>query len=238
MGDLERWGIFTIGDQGQIDRLSVDSSLQGDFAAAGNGSLTLSGNSTINGDVYYTSNGTLKVGSGATITGSRFNNQNALLNNGVDEANAASDAAAAFASTRSLDDVNLSDTDSLSLTGAPGETVVLKLKSFKMSGNSTFTLNGAANTTYIINVNKQFSLAGHASIVLSGGLAWNDVLFNVRGKGNEVLLSRDSSFQGVLMANKRAVRLRNNAIASGEIIADSIQLQGDSQVIHPPVVSP
>jgi choice-of-anchor A domain-containing protein len=238
MGDLERWGIFTLGNEDQIDRLSNDSTMQSDFGAAGNGNLTLSGNATINGDVYYKSAGTLIVGSGATISGSRFNNQNPLLKNGVDEASAASDAAAAFAATRPADGVVLSDAESLSFSGAPGETVVLNLKCFKMSENSTFTLNGAANTTYIINVRQTFSLAGHANIVLSGGLDWNDVLFNVRGKGDDVLLSRDSSFQGVLMANKRTVRVRDNASVRGEIIADSVQLQGSSQVIHPPVVSP
>jgi choice-of-anchor A domain-containing protein len=238
MGDLERWGIFTLGNEDQIDRLSADSNVQGDFGAAGNGNLTLAGNAAVNGDVYYKSNGTLKVGSGASITGSRLNNQDPLLRNGVDEAVAVSAAAAAFAGTRSVDGVILGDTDTLSFSGAPGETVVLNLKCFKMSGNSTFTLNGAANTTYIINVKQQFSLADRAQIVLSGGLDWNDVLFNVRGKGDEVLVSRDSSFQGVLMANKRSVRVRDNAVVRGEIIADNVQLQGSSLLIHPPVVSP
>jgi cytoskeletal protein CcmA (bactofilin family) len=238
MGDLDRWGIFTLGNADQTDRLSLDSIVPGDLGAAGNGNVTLSANATINGDVYYKNRGTLTVESGATITGSRFNNQDALLNNGADEAKAASEAAAAFAATRPVDNIVLKNTDTLRFNGAPGETVVLNLKCFKMSGNSTFTLNGAANTTYIINVKKQFSLDGHANIVLTGGLDWNDVLFNVRGTGDDVLLSRNSSFQGVLMANKRTVRLRDNAIVRGEIIADTVWVQGSGQVIHPPVVSP
>jgi hypothetical protein len=238
MGDLERWTAFTLGDGGEPNRLSNDSFLQGDFGAAGTGDITLAGNAVISGDVYYQSNGTLRVGKDATIGGSRFNNQNSLLNNELDQVTAASDAAAALAATQSLAEVNLSGNQALTLSGAPGETVVLNLKCFKMSGNTTLTLNGAANTTYIINVKKQFSLAGHANIVLTGGLTWNDVLFNVRGKGDEVMLSRDSNFQGVLMASKRTVRLRDNAIVSGAIIADNLQLQGSAQVLHPPVVSP
>ena len=238
MGDLERWTTFSLGDGSEPDRFSNDSFVQGDVGVAGNGDLTLAGNAAISGDVYYKSNGTLRVAKDATIGGSRFNNQNSLLNDGVDQALTASDAAAGLTATRSFDEVNLSGAENISLTGAPGETVVLNLKAFKMSGNSTLTLDGSANTTYIINVKKQFSLAGHASIVLTGGLTWNDVLFNVRGKGDEVMLSRDSSFQGVLMANKRTVRVRDNAIVSGQIIADSVQLQGSSQVLHPPVVSP
>jgi choice-of-anchor A domain-containing protein len=238
MGDLERWGIFTLGDGGETNLVGVDGVVQGDLGVAKNGDLTLSGNAMVNGDVYYKSNSTVRVDRDATITGSGFDNQNPLLNSGVDEARAVSDAAAAFASTRALEEVNLSGAESLSFTGTPGETVVLNLRCFKMGGNSTFTLDGAANTTYIINVKKQFSLAGHANIVLTGGLDWNDVLFNVRGKGDDILLSRESSFQGVLMANKRSVRLRDNAIARGEIIADNVQVQGSSQMIHPPVVSP
>jgi cytoskeletal protein CcmA (bactofilin family) len=238
MGDLARWAIFTLGTKDQIDRISNDSFLQGDFGAAGNGDMILAGNATVNSDIYCKRNGTLRVGNGATFTGSSFNNQNALLRNGANEATAASDGAAALAETRSVNGVNLSGMESLSFSGAPGETVVLNLKCFKMSGNSKFTLDGAADTTYIINAKNRFSLAGHASIVLTGGLAWNNILFNVRGKGDEVLLSRNSSFQGVIMANKRTIRVRDNATASGEMIADSVQFEGSGQLIHPPVVSP
>ncbi len=238
MGDLERWAAFSLGSEGSGNRLSDNTFVQGDFGAAGNGNITMTDDSTINGDVYYRSNGTLAVAPTATISGSRFSNQNSLLDNGVSEAMAASDAAAAFQSTRPFTEINGEGTQNIVLSGAPGETVVLNLRKFQLNGDSTLTLQGSANTTYIINVKNQFSLGGNARIVLAGGLDWNDVLFNVRGKGPEVRLSGASRFEGILMANRRTVRLRDQAIVRGEVLGARLVFQGTSQVIHPPVISP
>lgn len=238
MGDLERWAAFSLGSEGSGNRLSNNTFVQGDFGGAGNGNITMTDDSTVNGDAYYRSNGTLTDAPGATITGSLFNHQNSLLDNSVREAMAASDAAAALPSTRSLSEINGEGTQNIVLSGAPGETVVLNLRTFQLNGDSTLTLQGSANTTYIINVKNQFSLGGNARIILAGGLDWNDVLFNVRGKGAEVRLSGNSRLDGVLMANRRTVRLRDQAIIRGEVLGGRFVFQGTSQVIHPPVVSP
>lgn len=238
MGDLERWAAFSLGTEWFGNTLSDNALVQGDFGAAGNGIIVLTGNSTINGDIYYRSNGTLMASPTSSHNGLTFNNQDALLDNGFDEAITASSAAAALPATRSRTQVDLIKNRDITLSGAPGETVVLNLKSFQMSGNSTFTLQGSANTTYIINVKNQFSLSGNAAIVLSGGLSWNDVLFNVRGKGEPVHLDGSSRFNGILLANKRTVRLRDQAILTGEVIAGQLVAQGTSQIIHPPIVSP
>src|SRR6185295_15549545 len=102
----------------------------------------------------------------------------------------------------SYSNINLRGWHSTTVTGAPGETVVLSLRDFQLAGHSTFTLQGTATTTFIINVSGQFSLLKNARIVLSGGVQWNDVLFNVRGSGT-VSISGDASLQGILMANGR-----------------------------------
>ena len=47
--------------------------------------------------------------------------------------------------------INLSGTNNLTLSGAPGATVVLNLRLIRMVGNSTLTLQGSADTTYVIN---------------------------------------------------------------------------------------
>jgi choice-of-anchor A domain-containing protein len=237
IGDLERWAVFSLGPQSFGYQLFDNAQVQGDFGAAGTG-LAMAGNSIINGDVYYRSNRILTVLPGATITGLRFNNQDALLDTDFDEALAASSAAMTFHATRVRDKVDLKRLQNITLSGAPGETVVLNLKSFQMGGASTFTLQGSATTTYIINVRNQFSLAGNASIVLSGGITWNNVLFNVHGKGDDVSLTGNSRFNGILLATSRTVRLRDQAILNGEVVAARLVMQGSSQVIHPPVVSP
>ena len=172
------------------------------------------------------------------ITGTVYRDQNALLNQETADALALAKAAGGLAATRGTTLINLSGTNSLTLSGAPGETVVLNLRSFAMSGSSTLTLSGSATTSYVINVNRGFSLTDSARIVLIGGLDWNDVVFNVRARGADVQLSGNAMFQGILLATRRNVRMRGFATVRGEVIADALIMQGMSQIDHPPVVSP
>jgi len=119
---------------------------------------------------------------------------------------------------------------------APGTNVVLKLSNFQRIGG-TFTLQGTSTNNFIINVSSAFSLSGSAKIVLSGGVTWDNVLFNVHGTGSDVQLNGNTSLEGILMATKRKVGLSNMALVKGEIIANKISLSGSAQVIHPPVTS-
>jgi choice-of-anchor A domain-containing protein len=236
-GDLERWGVFSLGGYPFSDRLSGNANIQGDVGVAGNGRICLTDTATIEGDLYYRSNGTLKISDSATITGTTYNDRDSELDNGVNEAISSSDHAFAFAPTSSYPWIILRGNQSTTISGAPGETVVLKLRSFMLRGNATFTLEGTATTTFIINVRNAFSLAGNAKIVLSGGLQWNNVLFNVRGNASDVCLTGNVSFQGILMANRRTVNLGGHSTVTGEIIANKIMLTGNSRVIHPPIAS-
>ena len=190
----------------------------------------------VNGDVYDRSNGAVLTLNHAVITGSIFPNQDAILDNGVNEALAASDHAASLIPNRSNTSISLKKHDDVTITGAPGETVVLSLKNFVLQGNSSFTLQGTATTTFVINVNKKFSLKGNSHIDLAG-LQWNQVLFNVVGDKGRVHLGGNSIFNGIPMANDRTVELKRDATASGEIIANRFNFRGSSQVLHPAVVS-
>jgi cytoskeletal protein CcmA (bactofilin family) len=242
MGDLQRWAVFTLGAGGDDDLLSQNAFVQGDVGVAGNGNITMSGQATIQGDLYYRSNGTLTMSPNASVTGAQIHDQDSQLDNGVTEARSASRHAADLARTWFLaTNVQLDNNKSISVAGAPGETVVVKLGNFELSGNATFTLQGSATTTFIINVRKQFSLSGHAQIVLAGGVEWNNVLFNVRGKEGPISLSGDSHFQGILMANGRTVHLNDSSTVTGEVIANRVvfnRLTGGSSVIHPVLASP
>ena len=70
------------------------------------------------------------------------------------------------------------------------------------------------------------------------GVSSSDVLFNVRGTGGgDVKLDKQSRFTGILMANQRNVAVKDDAVVTGEIIANHIDLAHNAQVIHPPTVS-
>jgi hypothetical protein len=236
-GDLDRWGVLSLGSGQLGNRLSVNS-VAGDVGIAGKGGIILSGNTTINGDLYYRGNGKLWISGNSSVTGALFHNQDSLLDLAVSQAIATSKAAAALPSTRAFTNLELERDQSTTLTGAPGETVVLSLRDFEMTGNSTLTLQGTATTMFIINVKRQFFLSGNARIVLSGGVTWNNVLFNVRGKGSDVRIMNQAHFEGVLMANRRTVKILGYATLSGSVIGNRVVLSGSATVTHPPVTSP
>jgi hypothetical protein len=185
-------------------------------------------------DFYYRTNEALKI-SGEESTGAPYNNSDSQVDNVAEEAiNSPVPRSRANSFTR----LTLVRDQSVTLNGAPGETATLKLGHFVLGNNSTFTLQGTATTTFIIKVKNRFSLTGNAKVVLLGGVQWDDVIFIVRGKGDMVSLSRKASLQGILMANKRKVRLRNHSIVHGQVAARVVRLWGLSQIDQPPIVSP
>jgi putative adhesin/ice-binding like protein len=237
IGDLERWTVFSLGDGNNFSRAFGHSLIDGDLGLAGNGNFLMGGHATINGDVYDRSNGTVLTFQNAFITGSIFHDQDALLDNGVNEALAASAHAFSLTPNRPNTSVKLLGNHALTITGAPGETVVLNLKNFILRDNSSFTLQGTATTTFVINVRKKFSLSGNSHIDLAG-LQWNQVLFNVVGAGQRVSLGGSSVFNGILMANDRTIKMKGDATVFGELIANRFKLRGSSRVLHPPIISP
>ena len=134
--------------------------------------------------------------------------------------------------------VKLSGHQNLTRTGALGETVTLDLTSFVLRGHSTFTLEGTATTTFIINISKRFLLSGSAAVILSGGLLWQNVVFNVLGPGPEVILRGHSRLYGRLLALGRRVTLRGRATIFGDVRADDVRIRGAARIISPPLTSP
>ena len=237
MGDLERWAVFSLGDLNFGNSFPSGTRVQGDVGVA-NGNIYLGGNARIEGDLYYRSNAILYIAGNAVITGAQFQDQDAFLDNEFSQAMGASDAAFALQPNRSNKTISLKKNSSLTISGAPGETVVLNLKNFQLKGNATLTLQGTATTNFIINVKNQFALSGTARILVSGGAEWNNALYNVSGPGADVTLGGNSSLQGILMATKRTVRLTGSSLVTGEVIGNRNVISDASQVVHPPIVSP
>jgi choice-of-anchor A domain-containing protein len=235
-GRTTEWAAFSLGGSGTHTNFMAKSDVFGDVGVAGKHRLSLFEHTAIHGDLYYNSRRHLHMENHVAVAGDMHNDgsSDTLLNQGVIDANNASDAA--FALPVSPQYASLTTIHS-SMTISGSDCVVLKLTDFVLNGNDILTLEGTAGTAFIINVSKQFSLSGNAQIVLSGGVQWDDVLFNVRGKGSAVSLNGKTSLQGILMANRRTVNLNGHATVTGEVIANQIKLNGNSQIIHPPIAS-
>ncbi len=134
--------------------------------------------------------------------------------------------------------VNLRRNMRMMVSGAPGATVTLSLSNFQMTDSSTFTLVGSASTYFVINVSRQFSLAGRSQIVLADGVQWDHVTFNVLGTGSMVTFSGRARLAGVLNAPERVVNMRNQSVVWGKVNAAKLVCRDSSKVVHPPVISP
>lgn len=231
------WAVFTLGSTNVANELTNGAQIVGDVGMAGSSKLTVSGSQVV-GSVYRRNGGSVSLSNGGQVTGGTLNNSgiHSMLSQGASDAINASNAAYALSVSAGYPST-INANSSLTLNGSG--TVVLKLTDFTISGGSTLTLQGTASTTYIINVSRNFSLSNAAQVKLTGGLTWDNVLFNVRGTGSTVSLTGGSQvIGGILLAANRTVSLDNGSQFKGEIIADRVVMSGGAQVVRPALVSP
>lgn len=135
-------------------------------------------------------------------------------------------------------DIRLSGYQSQTIASPPGSTVTVNLQNFALSGHSTLTLLGDATSTFIINVTNQFSLTQSAKVLLSGGLQWNHVFFNILGAGPVISLGGKSILVGTLTASQRKLVLNGHAHLYGLVSAQRTVIRQAAQIVTPPIVSP
>ena len=227
-----KWAVFTLGSGvNDVNVMSGGASIWGDTAFAGSGKSNLSGTGTIRGEAVSHSSGSMVKSSGFTITGGTVNNRDAQLNQGVAQAISASNAAFVMPASAGYP-TTINQNTSLSLSGAANQTVVLQLTDFVLSNTAALTLQGTATTTYIINVTNKFSLTGSSIVQLSGGLTYDNVLFNVRGTG-DVTMGSSAVLNGIVLATNRTMKMSGSATVYGQVIANKVALSGVSSVRRP-----
>jgi len=229
--------VFTLGaGSGATDTLSGNAVINGSVGVAGAGNISLSNSASIKGNLSYTTNGTLtRSGTGTTITGGIYQNSatNTYLSAGVAVANAVS----SWANQQTASSGYPTTIDSnTSLTLTSSGNAVLKLTDFELSNNATLTLQGSAKSSFIIDVSQTFSLA-NANVKLSGGIQWDEVIFNVVNSGSATLTG-NSNFTGVLLAPSRSVSLSGTSVINGLLVANTVALSGSAVVNSLPIVSP
>jgi hypothetical protein len=226
VGSADYFSVLSIGDT----TITGPSFVTGNVGAGGNFSMS---DGHVDGNIVLRSGHSPKTSGPAKINGSVTNND-AQLNQALADAQMLSDTAAAEAVTpayASLTNVNISNpSQNITITGGPGQKVVLSLQSFAIS-NGTFTLQGTATTSFIINVAKNFSL-NNGSIVLSGGVVPQNVLFNIRGTGGQVSLNQGTNLPGILLALNRQVDLSGGHV-TGKVIASQVVITSGGSVVSP-----
>src|ERR1700693_3882737 len=233
VGSADYFTVLAKGDAGFTDNtITGPSFVTGNYGVGGQGTFTMS-DGHLDGNVVMHHGGSPKLSGPAKINGSVSNND-AQLNQALSDAQMLSDAAAMEAVTpayASLTNVNISNpSQNITITGGPGEKVVLSLQSFAIS-NGTCTLQGTATTSFIINVAKNFSL-NNGSIVLSGGVVPQNVLFNIRGTGGQISLNQGTQLPGILLALNRKVDLSGGHV-TGKVIANQVVITSGGSVVSP-----
>jgi hypothetical protein len=232
------------------------SEVVGNIGIAGHGNFSWS-DGTIDGDVYMNSFGTFNMSGPAHFTTGHHErtHQDTGLGGGplgmalTDYQNLSNNAASdpctnnytVNGSSTILTNVNITNTSqSMTLKGPPGQKVVINLQSFVMT-SGTFTLEGTATTTFIINVQNQFSLnnskiqlANLSGVVGSPtGVQASNVLFNIRSSGIQISLNQSGtqiSMSGILLALRDKIALSGGKV-DGRVIGNQVNITSGGQVI-------
>jgi hypothetical protein len=245
VGSATLFTALSRGDMNSYDNnITGPSLVVGNVGVGGHGNFSMS-DGQIQGDFYMNDYGTFSMSGPATITGHKrglhldgISQQTTLDHANSDMMNLSDMAATESSSPNSAYTVNGSHTGltnvntGQSMTVADsspfGSKIVLNLQNFVMT-SGTFTLQGTAMTTYIINVKNNFSL-NNSKVVLSGGLLASHVLFNITGTGSQVSLNQGTSLQGVLVAYQRKLDLSGGKIF-GRAMANQVVITSGGQVV-------
>jgi hypothetical protein len=249
VGSDSLFTVLTSGDMNDYNNTFTGPSIiQGNVGIGGSGNFSMS-DGTLYGDLYMNDTGTLSMSGPAVITGTKRGkklngiSQNATLNSALNDAYALSTAAAGLAYTSNFNvtqgaftqnqNINITNASQSITVNDPfgGSTIVLSIKDFVLSAG-TFTLQGTAATTYIVNISGKFNI-NNATVIAAGGLLASHILYNLTGtqsaKGTATM-QQGTSLTGMLLAAHRQVDLSGGKIY-GRLVAEQLTLTSGGQVI-------
>ena len=210
-----------LGSAGHFTALSTNVGTSGADVGIGSADTTITGDvglgpysggtaekATIHGNFYVDSTSTTSIHPDLIVTGSTFLNQN--LSGAVADAFAASNFFQSLAPTQTYGAISGDTT----FTGGAGRNV-FSLSSVNEQG--TITIVGSASSQFVFNISGGFTLNG-GSIVLSGGVTPDNILFNLNGPGDAVNIYKPvGSAYGIFLAPQRDIIL-DKAILVGAVI--------------------
>ena len=231
--------IFTVLTNGDFNA-SDSSFVKGNVGVGGNGNFNESGTAQVNGDLYMNNNGHINISGQAKVTGQKRLSQSTLLNKAWADVTSLSNAAKAEPTTpayMSLTSVNLDHGANITITGGASQKIVLNLQNFQLNNSSTFTLQGTATTTFIINVTNNFSLDNSSKIVLGPGVQVANILFNVLN--SDAHINHGSQVFGTILDLNHKVQVSDKdshgvfSNVTGRVFAKQVELNGGGNVVTP-----
>jgi len=206
---------------GHVDWLGIDGASQfqmsdgtvgGSVAVGTQTRVSLSGPAKVAGGIKYGSQRNVAAG----VTYQQY------LDYAVEEARDAVIALAKPAATQAIASEVKLNAGGVTLSARPGANVV-DVQDVVLNGGAKATISAPAGASVLVRVHGELSLSGQSSIVLSGGISPDSVLFDVIGAGADVTLTGRSSVAAIVLAPSRNVSL-SSGVVSGEVIAGGKQL--------------
>jgi Lysyl oxidase len=220
---------------GKVDLTGPAGGVDGHTCIGPSGELAMSGSQFVAGDVRLGAGATFSK-SGSTIVGGTVLSGEDLSSE-VDAAKTVSADAAAKTCTQNLG--TLKTTQTILANGGPGPTV-LCVQDVDVTTGSVITLSGGPGDTFIINVTGKFKVNGGRIVV--AGVQPSDVLYNVRGLGEQVAFSGGgggtdcckASVDGTLLAPDRDIALSPGLVDGAVISGRNISIVSGAAVSCPP----
>lgn len=225
-------GIQDSGPTGpQADPYSVDGAIG---VVTSGQKFQTSGSRMYNGPIYLHSGVTFNSSATVIPNPTMGPAVDSLLVQARNDAIAASNFAASLAATATYGTIN----NTLTISEANNGHYVFDIGSINFSGGKVLTLNGTANSTFLLNVSGSITLSP-GSILLSGGLTSNNVLINYTGTQtiNTSGGANSSQIFGTILAPNAMVNMTPGYV-QGSIIAGSINLASGANIIPVPEVTP
>lgn len=180
---------------------------------------------TIDGDLIVDPTAHPRIRSNLKVTGSILIQD---LSQAASDAFAASAAAAALTPTQTYGIL----TKSITISSSNAVNVV-SVGGINMS-KQNLTIVGGPNDVFIFNVTGDFIFNG-AVMVLSGGITGNNILWNILGTGNEVLIYKDTGIAyGTFLVPQRQFEMDHGTLFGSVIAGCTIKLHSGAFVQCPP----
>jgi hypothetical protein len=237
VGKASLFSVLSYGDLNQYDNtVTGPSIIHGNVGIGGNGNFSMS-DGDLFGDLYVHQGAKVTFSGPAKLHGNQYSfadNSASPINQALQDAWSLSAKAAgeiatgpgSYSVTQGTFNGSTFNSGQSASIFSSGR-VVLNLQDFVMT-SGTFTLQGTASTTYIINVGRNFSL-NNSSIQLSGVMS-SQVLFNIKGAGSQVSLNQGTSMGGILLAAQRKVDLSGGKVY-GRLFGNQVNITSGGQVV-------